>query len=142
MDILHGSEIADGLRGSKRVYLCGDLKWSNGVRHIPTDGYEIGISHYRQFTFEQAHLHSYNREFNYVMEGSIKIFLLREEKEYEFHAGDLFVINVDEPYVGKSAPGTRVIFSKVPGGNDKVLVPMSDALLHWGSSWESRYGEA
>lgn len=141
MDYLKSEEVESGLKDSGRVYLCGNLKRENGMRHIPTDSYEIGISDYPEYTFEKAHYHAFNREYNYVLEGEIKVFLLYEKKEYHFRKGDLFILNVNEPYVGKSAAGTRTIFSKVPGGDDKVLVPMDEALLKWGESWETVYKE-
>ena len=141
MDIIKSKDIENGLLASGRVYLCGDLKKSNGLRHIPTDGYEIGISDYPVYTFEKAHIHSFNREYNYVLEGAIKIFMLEEKKEYLFEKGDLFILNVGEPYVGKCLAGTRTIFSKDPGGNDKVLVEMNDALIRWGASWDAEYNE-
>ena len=141
MKIIRGQEIDEALKDNLRVYLCGDLKQENGLRHIPTGGYEIGISEYDGFTFEKAHYHSFNTEFNYVLEGAVKILLLSEGRELEFHKGDLFVIEVNEPYVGKSLGGTRTIFSKTPGGNDKVLVETDEAVLAWGESWEAAYRE-
>lgn len=141
MNIIRRSDVEKGLKKNFRVYLCGNLEKANEIEHIPTDGYEIGISVYPDYTFEKAHIHSFNREYNYVLEGAIKIFLLEEKREYLFEKGDLFVINVNEPYVGKSLAGTRTIFSKVPGGNDKVLVEMNDALLRWGQCWEAVYQE-
>ena len=141
MKTIKGSDVESVLASRLRVYLCGDLEWENGLEHIATDGFEIGISDYKEFTFEKAHVHTFNREYNYVLAGSVKIFLLAQRKEYLFEKGDLFMIDTDEPYVGKSMAGTRTIFAKVPGGNDKVLVPMDDALLKWGETWESQYGE-
>ncbi len=141
MNILRGKDIENGLKETGRVYLCGDLEKANGIEYVHTDGYEIGISDYPEYTFEKAHIHTFNREYNYVMEGAVKIFLLNEKKEYLFEKGDLFVINIDEPYVGKCLKGTRTIFSKDPGGNDKVLVEMNEALLRWGESWDSLYQE-
>ena len=139
MDIIGSDQIENGLQQTGRVYLCGDLHMPNSVEHISTDGYEIGISLYREYTFEKAHIHRFNAEYNYVLSGSIKIFLLAEKREYVFSAGDLFVIHPNEPYVGKALPGTRTLFSKDPGGDDKELVPMSDALLAWGSAWSAVY---
>ncbi|SDB14038.1 hypothetical protein SAMN02910317_00677 [Ruminococcaceae bacterium FB2012] len=139
MDYIKSAEIEKGLTGNGRVYLCGNLEKANGIQHIPTENYEIGISDYPVYTFEKAHIHSFNREYNYVLDGAIKIFMLNEKKEFLFEKGDLFILNVGEPYVGKCLAGTRTIFSKVPGGNDKVLVEMNKALLKWGESWESEY---
>lgn len=141
MEILKQKEIETGLQEKGRVYLCGNLSQPNGVQHIQTDGYEIGMSFYAEYTFEKAHIHAQNQEYNYVLEGAMKIFLLSEKKEYLFQKGDFFVIQVNEPYVGKSMPGTKTLFSKVPGGNDKVLVPMNNFLIQWGKSWESIYTE-
>lgn len=141
MDFIKNSNIESGLEAFGRVYLCGSLKKANGVEHIKTDGYEIGISDYSEYTFEKAHLHAFNREFNYVISGAIKVFLLNEKKEYLFSQGELFVINTNEPYVSKCLKGTRIIFSKVPGGDDKVLVDMDDNLMDWGKSWNAVYSE-
>ena len=139
MEYIKNNAIEDGLRVSQRVYLCGNLERPSTVQHIPTEGYEIGISDYPEYTFEKVHIHTFNKEYNYVLEGSIKILLLDSGQEYTFTKGDLFVIDTNEPYVGKAYPGTRTIFSKVPGGNDKVLVEMNANVLKWGESWESVY---
>lgn len=142
MDVIRNQEIESGFEGTRRIYLCGNLQKPNAIDHIRTDAYEIGISNYARYTFEQAHLHAFNDEYNFVLEGHIKILLLNEGREYEFGKGDLFVIHPNEPYVGKELPGTRTIFSKFPGGQDKVLVDVSDAVLAWGQSWDSPYVEA
>ncbi|MBO4838064.1 MAG: cupin domain-containing protein [Lachnospiraceae bacterium] len=141
MNIIRNCEIEEGLRETGRVYLCGNLEKSNAVRHIPTERYEIGISDYPVYTFEKAHVHLFNTEFNFVLEGAVKIFLPDKKQEFLFCKGDLYVIEPGEPYVGKCLAGTRTVFSKVPGGNDKLLVEMSPSLMQWGSSWESSYGE-
>lgn len=142
MDILRADEINQGLAHKGRVYLCGDLKQDNGAPFIRTEHYEIGISIYPEFTFEKPHLHAFNTEYNYVLDGEIKIFLIHEKAEYHLKAGDLFVIHTNEPYVGKAQAGAKTIFSKVPGGNDKVLVDAlahDPALQHWGSAWDAKY---
>lgn len=141
MDFIKNSDIEAGLEAFGRVYLCGNLKKANGVEHIQTEDYEIGMSDYSEYTFEKAHLHASNREFNYVVKGAIKVFLLSEKKEYLFSQGDLFVINTNEPYVSKCLEGTRTLFSKFPGGNDKVLVDVDDNLINWGKSWDAIYTE-
>lgn len=142
MEILCANEINRGLEHRGRVYLCGNLKQDNVAPFIRTESYEIGISVYPDYTFEKPHLHSFNDEYNYVLDGEIKIFLINEEREYHLKAGDLYVIHSNEPYVGKAKAGTRTIFSKVPGGNDKVLVDeqaYAPALQHWGSGWDAKY---
>jgi quercetin dioxygenase-like cupin family protein len=137
MDIIRNTDITTALQDNKRVYLCGNLTKPNGLEHIHTTNYEIGISDYPEYTFEHPHYHATNHEYNYVLSGSIKILLLNTKQEYEFTTGDLFVIAPNEPYVAKCLSSSRTIFSKVPGGNDKVLVELDDEIQHWGSSWEA-----
>ena len=141
MKIINHIEIENGLKDSGRVYLCGDLQRSNGVEHIKTDGYEIGISEYPEFKCDKPHYHAFNNEFNFVIAGQVKVILINEKKEYLFSAGDLFVIEPNEPYIGKNIAGTRVLFSKSPGGDDKVLVEKNEALIRWSESWEAEYRE-
>ena len=141
MEIIRNKEIENGTAQFGRVYLCGDLQYSDGVDAIKTTGYEIGITDYPEYTFEKAHLHSFNKEFNYVLEGRIKVLLLKEKKEFIFEKGDLFVIGTNEPSVAKIEAGSKTIFSKVPGGNDKVLIAMEEPVLRWGKAWDNAYME-
>lgn len=141
MKYLKKSEIDKGFVGAQRTYLCGDLKKQPKSDYIHTDGYEIGITEYKVFTGEKPHYHSLNNEYNYVIEGNIKVLLINEKREMSFGAGDLFVITPNEPYVCKGLAGTRVIFSKVPGGNDKVLVDITPSVADWCKSWEARYAD-
>ena len=99
MDIITNEAIENGLKEKGRVYLCGNLALPNGLEHIQTDGYEIGISYYDDFSADKPHLHSYNTEYNYVIEGEIKILLLQEGTELHLKKGDLFVIHSNEPHL-------------------------------------------
>ena len=139
MECIRNNEIEEGLKISKRVYLCGNLEKPCALAHIPTEAYELGISDYHEYTFEKVHFHAFNKEYNFVLEGAIKILLIKTGEEYTFTKGDLFVIDTDEPYVGKAFPGTRTIFSKVPGGNDKILIEIDERIKKWGESWDSTY---
>ncbi len=58
-----------------------------------------------------------------------------------FKTGDLFVIEPNEVYVCKVKANTCVIFSKVPGGNDKVLVKETSEINSWGEDWDKEYEE-
>lgn len=139
MEFLKKAEIDKGLTNSIRVYLCGNLRDTTQSASIHTDAYELGITEYKEFTFEKPHIHLFNDEYNYVIEGRIKVLLINEKRELTFETGDLFVINPNEPYVCKGIAGTRVIFSKVPGGNDKLLVDADLTVTRWGESWEAQY---
>lgn len=141
MHIITNDEIKRGLADSKRVYLCGNLQGSNGVKHLPTDGYEIGISKYDSYNFDIPHTHSFNTEYNYILSGKIKLLMIEKKQELILGEGDLYVIEPDEPYTVKSLPGTVIIFSKNPGGNDKKLYPISEALRRWGCGWDEPYTE-
>ncbi len=141
MKILKKSEIDKGFERSQRTYLCGNLRIAAESEHIHTDAYEIGITEYKEYTAEKPHRHTFNDEYNYVIEGRIKVLLLSEKREEEFGTGDLFVITPNEPYACKATAGTRVIFSKVPGGNDKVLERPSADIKRWSASWDAVYGE-
>ena len=78
MKIIKNQDIDNTLKDQKRVYLVGDIKMPNGLEAIKTDGYEIGISDYKEDTFDAPHVHLSNDEYNYVLEGSVKIFLFKE----------------------------------------------------------------
>ena len=136
MKTIKGSDVSTCLESCKRVYLCGKLSGKNGIEHIENSGYEIGISSYDKFTCESAHKHTYNEEYNYVLSGSIKVFIFDENKEYTFTTGDMYLIEPNMPYITKAEAGTRVLFTKTPGGNDKVLCPeLEKAITTWTLSW-------
>lgn len=140
MKFLKKMEIDKGLKSFHRTYLCGNLHKDTEANYIKTDAYEIGITEYSQYTFEKPHYHVFNNEYNYVLHGQIKVLLINEKTEMIFCEGDLFVITPNEPYVCKGIDGTRIIFSKVPGGSDKVLVDADASIIKWGENWEAEYG--
>jgi len=39
-------------------------------------------------------------------------------------------------YATKNAPGTKILFVKAPGINDKTIIPLTDALTEWAGSWD------
>ena len=139
MDIIKCEAIDNGLKENCRLYLCGNLQFPNGIDYIQTAKYEIGISNYPQYTVDKPHIHTYNMEYNYILEGEIKLLLIQEERELLLKKGDFFVIHPNEPYVGKCRAGTRTLFSKVPGGNDKMEVPLTSPIIRWGAHWDAVY---
>lgn len=133
---LKGTDINHVLKTQKRVYLCGKLTKPNGLQHIQTDGYEMGITDYPQFKCDYAHLHTNNREFNYVLTGEVKVYIFSEHKEYHFQTGDLYVIEPNMPYIVKARANSKVLFTKSPGGNDKVLTPdLETQIGKWKKEW-------
>lgn len=139
MKYITDTDIQDALDKGVRIYLCGNLKRETRSKYIHTDSYEVGISKYDEFTVEKAHLHRFNDEYNYVIKGKVKVFIFNENKEYVFGAGSMFVIEPNMPYKTKAMKGTKVIFSKVPGGDDKELTPQFEqGMENWAKSWRAK----
>lgn len=137
MHVVKGIEVNEFLDSSRRVYLCGNLSAPDLKSHFATDGLEIGISKYKEYTVELPHYHSWNYEFNYIICGTLKVFVFSEDKEYWLHEKDLFVIAPQMGYVTKCSPDTEVLFVKYPGGNDKVLLPLTERVSRWQEKWDN-----
>ena len=137
MKTVNGQQVRDTLSKQIRVYLCGDLAEPEAFESVKTDGLEIGVSHYDVNTAEKAHFHKWNHEYNVIRKGAVKVYVFNEHKEYEFHQDDMYVIEPGMEYVTKAIAGTEVLFVKSPGGNDKELLPNTDAILSWGKDWNS-----
>lgn len=140
MKIICGQDMRRSLFKQIRVYLCGNLSNPEDFDFIKTDGLEIGISHYKNFTAEKVHMHKWNNEYNFVVSGSVKVYNLNEQKEYEFMKDDMYVIEPYTVYVTKAKPNTEVIFIKSPGGNDKQLMPLTDTIKSWSLNWDAKMG--
>jgi 8-oxo-dGTP diphosphatase len=48
-----------------------------------------------------------------------------------FRKGDFYVIEPGVAYAQKSAPGTEILFIKVPPGNDKVPIDATPEIEAW-----------
>ena len=123
MEILKGKSIEDALSKEYRQYLAGRLKKEQPfLKHIDDD-IEIGISNYVTFTADKPHMHTQCTEHNYVLRGKMKVKLLDGScEEYEFSE--------------KNEAGTRVLFIKSPGINDKTEVAVDVETQRWLLSWE------
>ena len=137
MEIIKNEVIENALSKEYRQYLTGHLhKTQPFIEHIDDD-IEIGISYYREFTADSPHVHPICTEHSYILEGSMKILLLDGSKEeYELTKGDFFVLRPGIPYVSKNAGGTKVLFIKSPGRNDKTLIEVDNNTEKWLNSWE------
>ena len=135
MDCIYGKEIASALDDSYRVYLCGDLQKPQSFKWIHDENNEVGISFYKMYTVDQPHFHTKATEYNYIICGSTKLLLIDSQKEYLFEAGSIFVLPPMTKYATKHLAGTKVLFFKSPGGNDKNLVEMDSTLKNWLHSW-------
>lgn len=135
MKIVQGEEIRAALKRHYRTYLCGKNLIPESFDAVETEGLEIGITHYAKYTLEKPHYHKWNKEYNIILAGKVKVFLIDEQKEFEFCNDDMYVIEPNMNYITKAQKGTKVLFVKSPGGNDKCVTEMNEVLKAWGEKW-------
>lgn len=134
--IIRAAEIDNALAKEYRQYLTGKLsREQKHLKHIEDD-IEIGVSYYESFAADTPHVHPVATEHGYVLQGSIKMRCTDSAEEYEFSAGDFFVVPVGVPYASKNAPGTKVLFIKSPGINDKTPVDVDQETENWLLQWD------
>ena len=127
-----GQEINQALRNVTRQYLVGDLQKPQALRHFPSSSIEIGITRYEnEGKLEQPHRHKQAFEFQYMTAGLTTYLDLTTTEEHVFRKGDFYVIEPGVVYAQKSAPGTEILFIKVPPGNDKVPVDNTPEVEAW-----------
>lgn len=135
--VIRGVAIDKALEKEYRQYLTGKL--TREQKYLPhiDDEIEVGISYYREFTADKPHKHPIATEHGYVLQGTMRMKLLDgSENEYEFGAGDFFVVPKGVPCATKNSAETKVLFIKSPGINDKTLVESSEDLSRWLSCWD------
>lgn len=136
MNFIRGVDLKRALQLTYRVYLCGNLeKPQECLKWIPDNKLEIGTSFYGKFTGDHPHFHSVATEYNYVMCGTSKVLMIDEGKEYTFGEDTLFVIPPHTRYASKHMGGTKILFVKNPGGNDKNLISVDESLKQWLETW-------
>ena len=80
---------------------------------------------------EPPHRHKQAFEFQYMTAGLTAYLDLTTAEEHVFRKGDFYVIEPGAVYAQKSAPGTEILFIKVPPGNDKVPVDITPEVEAW-----------
>ena len=137
MEYLKKETIEEALSLSYRQYLTGHLQRPQPfLRHIEDDT-EIGISYYKEYMADVPHVHTIAAEHAFVLSGSVRCRLLDGSgMELQFDAGDFFTFRPGEAHATKNAPGTKVLFIKVPGVNDKTPVEVDMDTHRWLESWE------
>ncbi len=135
--LIRGTEINRALKKQYRQYLCGHLKKPQPFLEYIEDDIEVGISHYQDFQADQPHVHPVCVEHTYVLEGCVRFRLLDGSGEmFELRQGDFFILPSNTPYATKNAAGTRVLFIKAPGINDKQLIEVDQETEKWLSAWD------
>ena len=126
------TDIEQALSGVTRQYLVGKLSRPQALRHIPHDVAEIGVTRYGpQGGTEAPHTHRQAFEYQYMLEGNTVYLDVTARKEHVFHKGDFYAIEPGVVYAQKSAPHTKILFIKVPPGNDKVPVAATSDVEAW-----------
>ena len=127
-----GQEIDQALRNVTRQYLVGDLQKPQALQHFRSSMIEIGITRYEnEGKLEAPHRHKQAFEFQYMTVGLTAYLDLTTAEEHLFRKGDFYVIEPGVVYAQKSAPGTEILFIKVPPGNDKVPVDTTPEVEAW-----------
>jgi 8-oxo-dGTP diphosphatase len=128
---ISGQEIDQALRNVTRQYLVGDLQKPQALQHVPSSLIEIGMTRYENEGLEPPHRHKQAFEFQYITTGLTAYLDLTTAEERVFRKGDFYVIEPGVVYAQKSAPGTEILFIKVPPGNDKVPVDTTAEVEAW-----------
>ena len=125
-------EINQALQNVTRQYLVGDLQKFQRLHHIPNSLVEIGITRYEaEVKVEAPHRHRQAFEFQYMTSGLTAYLDMTTGEEHVFRKGDFYAIEPGVVYAQKSAPGTEILFIKIPPGNDKVPVDTTPEVEAW-----------
>ncbi len=136
IEIIEKEKIDQALSKNHRQYLVGNLQFPQELLHIQDNNIEIGITRFSEYAFEKPHYHPDVTEYQLLLSGSAKYVDVEANKEYFIQEGDVFVIRPGTTYIQKSPQNTTILFFKHPGINDKIIVPLTEKMLHWAQSWE------
>ena len=129
--VLRAGQVEAALDKNYRQYLTGRLERPQKELDCLEDDIEVGMSRYDCFTADVPHRHPMATEHVYVLEGEVRVRLLESGQEYRLERGDFFLLRPGVAYASKNAAGTRVLFIKAPGGNDKQPVEPDRAPAAW-----------
>lgn len=139
IEVLGRAAIETALQTNHRQYLAGDLKLPQDLEHLRDGEIEVGITDYATYQWEKPHYHPLVTEYQFLLRGAAKYVDLDAGEEILVEAGDFFIIRPNTRYLQKSPAGTRILFFKHPGGNDKTLVPLTGEMRRWCEAWENRW---
>lgn len=137
INLLKNEQIDAALSHELRQYLSGRLARPQEELPCIESDIEIGISDYKEYTAEVPHYHSAADEYIYLLSGSLKVWFWEQEKEYCLTIGDFLRLSPGTKYAAKALAGSRTLFVKAPGGNDKVTdFPVPETVKAWLEKWE------
>lgn len=124
-----------------RQYLAGSLNKPQSLQHLEDGELEVGLSVYPTDTVDAAHQHARAREYQYVLAGRLDILELGTGTVHTLRTGDFYVIERQTAYAQRVSAGTRVLFWKHPGGNDKAAVELTPEQRAWQDAPRSHWDE-
>lgn len=128
---ISNEKIEESLLNNNRQYLIGNLSLHQDLSHIHDENVEVGMSDYKEFTADEPHTHRNLTEYQVMLSGYSEIMDIDTGNVTKLNEGDFFMVLKGTRYAQKSSQGTRILFFKYPGGNDKELVNVSDEVLCW-----------
>ena len=134
--VLRAGQVEAALEKNYRQYLTGRLERPQEELDCVEDDIEVGISRYDRFTADAPHRHPVATEHVYVLEGEVRVRLPESGQELRLKRGDFFLLRPGVAYASKNAAGTRVLFIKAPGGNDKQPVEPDPDTAAWLERWD------
>jgi 8-oxo-dGTP diphosphatase len=114
-------DIRKAIEKHSRLYLAGNLKRGQELKHIQTDRIEIGITKMSAGETEAPHLHEYQWEFVFVLSGQFRCIETATGEKYDLTKGDFFVIENRTKYAQEALTDCILYFVKHPAIEDKVV---------------------
>jgi len=124
-------ELKNIFKNESRQYLVGNLELPQQLKHIPSKDIEIGISAYKKNEIEEAHYHTDQTEFQYMIYGKTEYINLDTNEKFLFNEGDFYCIETGTKYAQRIYGKTKILFLKLPAINDKQLIKPNDAVAEW-----------
>src|SRR5699024_6016244 len=123
--------IEEAFQQSDRQYLVGNLARPQILQHVTDEDVEIGISDYKEDSFDQPHFHPCLSEYQYVLKGEIIVFDLENELSYTLREGDFYSVPASNRRVQVSKKDSRILFVKNTSKDDKTVVELTDKERRW-----------
>ncbi len=131
---ISNDELKNIFKNTCRQYLVGNLKLPQIIEHLHDEYIEIGITEYNKFKYELPHYHTKATEYQFMLEGMTEYIDVDTNEKVVYRKGDFYAIRPFTKYAQRSKAGTKIIFIKSPGLNDKVNINETDDILTWKES--------